>query len=41
MIESDGFQNYGRMVAETDVEVYLFDIEKMVWAFNEDDVNIF
>ena len=26
IIESDGFHNYGRMVAETDVEVYLLPI---------------
>jgi hypothetical protein len=36
VIESDGYHNYGRLVAESDeVEVLLMDIERLVWLFSE------
>lgn len=35
LFEANGYQNYGRMVAESEeLEVLLLDIDKMVWLFN-------
>ena len=38
MIDSNGFQKYGRMVVNSeDAELYLIPVDKLTWMFNEED----
>ena len=39
VIDSEGFQKYGRMVSESDnLEMFLLNLDDLVWLFNDEDV---